>query len=414
MRKLGLALLLIAGAALADELDALKLADQPAQKTAAASDWRWYAEAALVGARAGQARVFNQRLSLDLQLDTIIAPGWRAVLADRLDLNWQQQPARQSGVNSLKEAYLSRQLGTEQIVDLGRINVAQGPASGYNPTDFFRDGAVRSLISVDPASLKKNRLGSVMLRGQQLWDGGSVTALYSPKLAAQPDASTFSPDFGATNNRERWLLALSQQISQALSPQWLLYGSRGQAPQFGFNLSGLLNDATVLYLEWAGGRSRSLLSQALQHQGGGDDTAFRNRLAGGLTYTTPDKLTLTLEYEYNGSAPDDAGWDALGRGPLPAYVAYRVWQQRQQELPTRQEVFFYASWQDAFLNRLDLAAMQKYNLTDHSRLSWLEARYHLDQADLALQWQGNSGSPVSAYGATAQQRAWQFLVRYYF
>ena len=104
-------LLLAAAGAQADDLDALKLADQPAQKTATASDWRWYAEAALVQSspRASQTQLFNQRLSLELQLDQSIAPGWRALLADRLDLNWQQQPARQDGVNSLKEAYLSWQ-----------------------------------------------------------------------------------------------------------------------------------------------------------------------------------------------------------------------------------------------------------------------------------------------------------------
>ncbi|MBI3285145.1 MAG: hypothetical protein HYZ65_09910 [Burkholderiales bacterium] len=411
MQRLWLLLLWAAGTACADDLDALKLADQPAPKAERASDSHWYAETALVSARYGKSRAYNQRLSLEFQLDKTLAPGWRAVLADRLDLNWRQQPARQDGVNTLKEAYLSRQLSTEQIVDLGRINVTQGLASGYNPTDFLRDGALRSVISVDPASLKKNRLGSVMLRGQQLWDGGSLTALYSPKIAAQANGAALSPDFGATNKRERWLLALSRQMTPTLAPQWLLYGSRGQAPQFGFNLSCLLNDATVLYLEWAGGRSRSLLSQALH---GADDSAFRNRLASGLTYTTPNKLTLTLEYEYNGSAPDDAGWDALGRGSPLAYATYRAWQQQQQELPTRQEVFFYANWQDAGLNHLDLAAMQKYNLADHSRLSWLEARYHLDKVDLALQWQGHNGTPVSAYGAAAQQRAWQLLLRYYF
>lgn len=408
-------LLLAAAGAQADDLDALKLADQPTQKTATASDWRWYAEAALVQSspRASQAKLVNQRLSLELQLDQSIAPGWRALLADRLDLNWQQQPPRQDGVNSLKEAYLSWQKQPEQLLDFGRINVTHGLASGYNPTDFLRDGALRSVIAVDPSSLKKNRLGSVMLRGQQLWEGGSLTALYSPRITQQENASAFNPDFGATNHQNRWLLALSQQVGATLTPEWLLYGSRDQAPQFGFNLSGLLNEACVLYLEWAGGRSRSLLSQALQGQVR-DDTAFHQRLASGLTYTTDYKLTLTLEYEYNSAALDAAGWTALARGAPAAYGRYRAWQQHQQELPTKQEFFFYANWQDAGFNHLDLAAMQKLNLADHSRLSWLEARYHLDKAELALQWQLNSGAPHSAYGAAAQTRAWQMLLRYYF
>ena len=54
----------------------------------------------------------------------------------------------------------------DTLIDLGRINVRNGVALGYNPTDYFRAGAVRAAVSVSPASLKENRQGSVMLRGQ--------------------------------------------------------------------------------------------------------------------------------------------------------------------------------------------------------------------------------------------------------
>jgi len=58
--------------------------------------------------------------------------------------------------------------------------------------------------------------------------------------------------------------------------------------------------------------------------------------------------------------------------------------------------------------------MLRVNLADQSRLSWLEARYHFQRADLALQWQVNSGKPGSEYGADPQQRAWQVVWRGYF
>jgi hypothetical protein len=85
-----------------------------------------------------------------------------------------------------------------------------------------------------------------------------------------------------------------------------------------------------------------------------------------------------------------------------------------QELPTQQAMFLYAGWQDAMIKRLDLSAMLRFNLADQSRLSWLEARYHWDRVDLALQWQLNSGNTGSEYGAAPQRAAWQALVRYYF
>lgn len=408
--------LLGAGSSFAQEsgdLDALRLADTVTKQVESGSDWHSFAEAAIgqsVQRESGKT-ILEERLSIDLQFDKTFAPGWRAVLADRLDIYRREPPIIQNTVNTLKEAYLSRQVQENELLDLGRINVFNGVASGYNPTDFFRVGAVRSLVSVDPASLKKNRLGSAMLRGQHLWSDGSLTALYSPKLAERPNTASFSPDFGASNNQDRYLLALSQQLADGIAPQWLIYGKPHQAPQFGVNLTSLLNDATVLYAEWSGGNSRSLASLVLDSR---DDTAFRNRIASGLSYTSGNKLTLTVEYEYNGAGLESSNWDKLRHGPALAYGRFRAVQQYSQELATKREVFFYATWQDACVNHLDLSVMQKFNLADQSRLTWLEARYRMDKLDLALQIQGNRGDQTSVYGAAAQKHAWQAVLRYYY
>jgi hypothetical protein len=361
--------------------------------------------------RTGGAVTDNERLSLDLQFDRSFAPGWRALVADRLDVNWPAQGADQRAINTLKEAYLSWQVQDNSLLDLGRINARYGVAAGYNPTDFFRAGAVRSVVSVDPTSLKTNRQGSVMLRGQTLWNGGSLTALVSPKLAEQPSTIGLNPDWGATNGQSRWLLAASQKLTQDLNPQWLISGGEGQLPQWGFNLTTLVGDASVAYVEWAGGRSRAQLLQALNRAG---DAAFHNQLAVGATYTTENKLSLTLEYDYDGAALNQGQWNALMRGSPRVYGSYRNWAQAVQDLPTQRAAFLYAGWQDALINHLDLSAMERFDVADRSRLSWLEARYHWARSELALQWQVNSGAPASDYGAAAQRRAWQALLRHYF
>ena len=414
MRALAVGCVLLAGSALAQSPEdaALLLADQAPPEVQRASDWQVFIEAA-----AGSARLQNgstidlQRLSLDVQFDKVFAPGWRAVFANRLDMSWRSEPVRQNGINTLKEAYLSWQTKDDQLFDLGRINARLGVATGYNPTDYFRTGANRSIVSADPASLKKNRLGSVMLRSQMLWTGGSLTAAYSPKLASQPNPAALNPDLGATNNRDRWLLAASHQYSEGFNPQVLLFGEEQRSPQLGVNLSTLVNDATVAYAEWSGGRSPSLL---LQSQGRDDDSAFRNRVATGLTWTTPDKLSLTVEYQYNGAGLRDAEWTALPRTAPAAYGRYRGFVQTMQDMPTRQALFFYGSWQDVALNHLDLNAMLRVNLADHSRQSWLEARYHWDRAEVALQWQLNNGDAVSEFGAASQRRTVQAVLRYFF
>jgi len=414
MRALALLLLLAAAPALADDdAAALSLADQTAAPVEPSRDWRMYIETATREARprgAGLA-LHGSRLSLDARLDTRLAPGWRAVFADRLDLNRTDGASGKRDINTLKEAYLSWQAQPERIVDLGRINARSGVALGYNPTDYFRAGALRSVVSLDPASLRENRLGSAMLRGQTLWNGGSLTALYSPKLADQPSSAVFSPDLGATNQRARWQFALGQKLSETFSPQWLLSGGAGQSPQLGLNLTALVNDATVAYLEWSGGRAPSLAAQVLANR---DDAAFRSQLATGLTYTTPGNVSLSAEYQRNGAGLDAAGWNALRRGSPAAYGQYRSLVTTLQEPPTRDQLFLYAVWQDALLQHLDLTAMLRHDLVDHSRLQWLEARYHWRRTDLALQTQLSTGQPGSNYGVLTERRVWQALLRYFF
>ena len=413
----GLVLLCAAGAALAADEDALSIADNAPMAAEKSSDWRIFTEAAMREStrQATGIKVHGERLTFDVRYDKVIAPGWRAVFADRLDMNrLGVQGANGTGdgnINTLKEAYLSWQAQPDRIADLGRINVRNGVATGYNPTDYFKAGALRSVTSLDPASLRENRQGSAMLRGQALWAEGSITGIYSPKLADAPNPGAYNLDPGATNARNRWLVAGSHKFSEAIAPQFLLSGGTGQSAQAGFNLSGLLNDATVAYVEWSGGRSRSMLSQALN---GADDTAYRNRVAVGLSYTTADNLTFTVEYDYNGAGLDRDGWNALRRGSPAAYGRYRTFAGSAQDPATRRNTFFYATWTDAFVKHFDLTAMLRYDAIDSSRLQWVEARYHWTKVDLALQTQLNAGKPGSDFGALAERRVTQAVLRYFF
>lgn len=392
---------------------ALLLADRAPAATETSRDWQLAVEGALGEStlRNGSRGKQTQRLSLDLQADHAFDPNWRGILSEQLDMRWQGQLGERTSINTLREAYLSWQPAPERALDVGRINVRHGVASGYNPSDYFRSGANRSIVAIDPASLKKNRQGSVMLRGQTLWRDGSLTAMISPRLADQPDSGAFNLDAGATNRQDRWLLVLSQRLSPDINPQWLLYGENRQAPQLGFNLTGVLGQATVAYVEWSGGRSDSQLAQALQRP---HDSAFRSRLATGLSYTTENKVSLTAEYDFNGAALTQADWNALGQRSALEYAQYRRWIQDKFDLPTRQSAFLYASWQDALVEHLDFNAMLRTNLDDRSQLSWLEARYHWNHAELAVQWQSNRGRPASEFGALPQAQALQLLLRYLF
>ncbi|WP_410499111.1 hypothetical protein [Chitinibacter sp. S2-10] len=396
-----------------DTLDALTLADSvqldPADQDAQKS-WRFFIEgmAGQINQRNGLDDIHPARISFDLNLDYRINQNWRAVLADRLDLNWQGRQDEQ--INTLKEAYLSWQAQPDFILDAGRVNQRNGMAFGYNPSDYFKAGAVRSVVSIAPASLRENRLGSGMLRGQYLWAGGSLSALLSPKPGDQRETAPFALDFGASNPANRWQIALSQRWFDGFAPQFLLYGEEGREVQIGANLSWLASDALSTYLEYSGGRGPSLAAQAFKQN---SDERFYSRLASGATYTFPANLSMTLEYQYNQAALDGDKWRALASDPA-AYWAYRAEAFEMQDNPTQHALFFLASWNNALWNNFDVSWMLKRDLVDQSMQSWLEARYHFKSADLALQWQYQAGDAGSQFGALPQKSSVQVLVKYYF
>lgn len=414
--------LLLAPAAHAIEPDAaaLQLADLPDAPAAAVPtrDWRAHAElaAGIARPRDGAQAPDSARLSLDAVLDTTLAPGWRLVLSDRLD-GWAWQGRADRAINTLREAYVGWQPDASTVVDLGRVNVRYGAGLGYNPTDFFKAGALRSVTSAAPQALRENRQGSVMLRGQRLWQGGALTALWSPELADSPSDDGFDLDLGATNPADRWLLVASQRVNDWFDPQWLLYGEPGSV-QAGVNWSVLLSDALVGYVEWAGGKQPSLLARSR----GEDDSAFRAAYTVGATWTTSFKLSVSAEYQRDNSAVDADEWKALQndvrlgtqRGSADDYARYRQLAGTRQALTTREGLMLYASWQDAGVAGLDLAGYWRRDLVDASWQSWLQARWRGRWADLTAQWLYNHGTALSNYGAAPATQRWQLALTHYF
>jgi hypothetical protein len=398
-----------------DDMDALSLADKtPAadDKKKPAAPLRMYVEGAFGEARSLGAddRHPTTRASFDLRYDGTLAPGLRAVVSDHFDRVRNSAALRDGNVNTLREAYLSWSRSDAEIVDVGRVNIRHGAAIGFNPTDWFKENALRSIVSPDPYALRENRQGTFVLQGQKLWDRASVSALVSPKLGDGPNPAAFALDAGATNPRNRWLLAGSYTLSDRLNPELLVYGGAGTPVQAGGNVSFLLGESTVVFGEAAFGRGRRLVAEALQIDA---PKRQQQRVALGATYTTGFNLSLTAEAEYNSAAPDRAAWQSLAA--LGPYAQLQVLStaQRVQELPFRRAVFVYATWKDALLRRLDLSAYLRRDAQTDSRDQWLEARYRWDRADLALQWQAYSGIAGSVYASVPQRRAIELVLRAY-
>ncbi|WP_440964813.1 hypothetical protein ACL58G_01635 [Massilia sp. GER05] len=394
---LGIALALLFSQASAQQSDdevALAIADSIVAPEARSSEWHAKVEAGVQ--KAADPSFALGHLSFDVMVDHKVAPSLSFVFADRLDVNRGSSSAYDSTVNTLKEAYGSVSYSSERIIDFGRINVRSGVAFGYNPTDFFRAGSIRTISSIDPESLRSNRLGSVMLRGQTLSEAGSLTMLYSPKLAGTPSTAPFDIDLGATNAVDRWQVALSPRLGTTSSSTLLIFGEKGQSPTVGVNQTWAVGGSTVAYIEAASRKSIALLDRALARPA---QKALYTQLAAGLRITTAQKQSITLEYEYSGASLSRAQWDVLRSRGQADYARYRQWLDYAQELPTKQALFIYGNWQDAGVAHFDVSVMTRRDMADRSHLDWIEGRYRMSRADLILQGQRNRGDARSTFGA---------------
>jgi hypothetical protein len=189
-----------------------------------------------------------------------------------------------------------------------------------------------------------------------------------------------------------------------------LYKEAGFSPTLGVNMTALVSDAATAHMEWTRGSEPSLLSRALGIPG---VATMRNRFAGGVTYTTLGKLSLTAEYQYNGFGLDQTGWNTLEATP-GAQLAYLSGSLRRQELAPRQAYLLYVTQQGFVLKDMDFSAYLRVNAEDQSRLGWMELRQHWPSFDLSLQLQKSTGAAGTEFGILPDHRVIQVLGNYYF
>jgi hypothetical protein len=387
---------------------------------------------------------WRNRTSLDATDQWSLAEHVDLALSDRFNLreeNDYEFPSRQILRNDFREGYITWQPMAQNYLEAGRINLRNGVALGFNPTDFFKTRTQVDLASLDPSVIREDRLGTVMLRGQSILSGGTASIAFAPKFYAptrlvagsQPG---ISPMFDRTNAADRVLLSAGYDVAD-LSPQALFYHERNQT-RLGLNVTRPVGQSVIAYAEWAGGRQSNLITDAVSFgkttgtlpasapvlPPTNVDKSFRNDLALGFSWTSAEKITLNLEYHYHQaglSGTDLQRWFAVGAAQRNnPNVTSELWFIRgyasdQQEPLTRQQVFLRADWVDAFTSDLELTAFAYLNLYDGSSLTQLGANYYLSNAwTIGAYLSANLGSPRSERGSFAQAgSAIVQLIRYF-
>ena len=242
-----------------------------------------------------------------------------------------------------------------------------------------------------------------MLRAQTIWDSGSATFVYAPKVhkprplvGAVPN--WIDPAFDQTNSADRFLFVLNLEVGD-LSPQALVYHEGGRT-KLGFNISHPIGQSIIAYAEWVGGNEPNLIAQAIAF-GKATGTllgivpvlpptstgkAFQNDLAVGASWTSIEKVTLNLEYHFHQagfSGGDWRNWFDIGTAnpsSSPELWYVRGYASAQQQPASRHQAFLRADWQDGLVTNLDLSCISFVNLTDGSGMMQFAAGYNISDA----------------------------------
>lgn len=334
---------------------------------------------------------WQNRSSFDAILHWKPIPKLQFTLSDRVNVFeddgakfWSKNTLR----NDLREASITWEPAPSTFLEAGRINVRNGAALGYNPTDFFKTRTLVGQASLDPSVLRQNRLGTLMARAETIWTGGSATVAYAPKVTSPAplidrDPLGVDPHFDATNGANRVLCTLSENLFD-LSPQILGYFEPHHS-KLGANVTRSVGDSIVAYAEWAG---------ALEPK-------FKSDVATGFSWTVATTITLNAEYHFH-----DAGFD---RADWRRWFDHGNWLVRanasdQQEPITQHQLFLRASYPRAFVPELELTAFAFVDLLDGSVLSQAAASYYVtDHWTASAFVSANLGSERTERGSFPQR-----------
>jgi opacity protein-like surface antigen len=376
---------------------------------------------------------WQNRTSLDVSLRWQPWASWSFALSDRgnvFEQDGQKIVSANTVRNDLREASIAWEPVANSYLEGGRINVRSGSALGFNPTDFFKTRTLVGQASLDPSIIRQNRLGTLMVRAQTIWSGGSASIAYAPKLAEPSpinpgDPVGVDPHFDATNAAHRVLCTLNLDVLD-LSPQVLGYFELHRS-KIGANLSRTVGSAVVVYAEWAGGPEQDLVTRAIEFgratgtlpRGSpvllptAATTAFRNDVAAGLSWAIASAITVNAEYHFHEAGFDRRiwrDWFAMGSAPqAPPAAANELWYVRgyasdQQEPVTQQQSFVRVSWPRAFVPDLELTGFAFVSLLDASVLTQLSVNYYVSDAWTASVYvSANVGDSRSERGSSPQR-----------
>lgn len=340
----------------------------------------------------------------------------------------------------LEELYFSWKSDPSMFIDMGRINVRNGIATGFNPTDYFRVNSVVTRTTEDVRRLRDNRLGTLAARMQKIWDGGSLALVIAPDVGNKEDRwytdkSKYGLHLNSTNNRSSYMLSWTDEIVSGFSPEVLILSESGRK-NIGLNLSYALNQKTLAIMELNRGERLSIINEALYSP---EDivslhplleSAFPNRgesyftlSAIGISYTSDQRITTNIEYYYNEAGLDRNDWDvyfdvaetSIGNpaiiGPL---LSVKGVARSRLEPISKHTAMIRSTWTD-FKPDLSANILIYYDLVDNSSLTQMEMLWNYNsQLTFTARLSAYDGDSRSNFGSLEQKLSAGIQLDYYF
>lgn len=298
----------------------------------------------------------------------------------------------------------------------GRTNIRNGVASGFNPTDWFKDNSQVVFDSLDAADRREDRLGVVAVQGIWLNEDSVLSFGYRPNLHAKPDTVASNSDvvglgLDRTNSKDAIFVKYApspaswNNLSLTLSS---LY-QRDQ-PSLGGELSFAALDNVVLYSEWFIQRRQSLINEAIYADS--RDMRFYSQLVSGFTWSLPESMVasediaLSVEYHINEAGLKQrqlGAWrDRIAQGDRQARRIAQLAGTKQEPL-AQQQLFSRLAWND-FWRDNDLSLITTVTPMDGSGFSQLTFSAPVMPA-LRIDLQGYHyfGSSNTIYGSAGRQ-----------
>ena len=329
----------------------------------------------------------------------------------------------------IKDMYLKTNFDEKYFFELGRMNVKEGVARGYNPTDYFK-GSPSFTLSNDPKEKKDNRLGTVLIQATAIYDDYTLKALYSPRISIDEGSiwgqkKHFGLQLNESNAEDRATLYVGYTGLEDVSLSTLWHYD-GDGSKLGLNVS-YVDERSIWYVEASFGRNKSDMTNILQAQSGsktfakvyGSKKRYRAEVSMGINYTASNNIVTTFEYIYNDAGFDSRDWKDyfLLSQDNPQYAGTlgmaRGLLASKEKMISKHSLFMMARESDVLPN-LDWVSMAWVNPIDKSALLQVGVTYNYADVLFSVDMRSYAGKQKSEYGSMKNDYEALVSVEYYF